>query len=113
MGICGAVGIHYKRKGGCTRPGDGEVNDDLVNRAFDPDQPDGLWCMESPSTPPGKARLYLAVVLDAFSRQVIDWSIADHMRAELVADALQMATWRRQASQGQTIAHADHGGQTS
>ena len=39
------------------------------------------------------------------------WSIADHLRAELVADALQMATWRRQPSAGQTIAHADHGGQ--
>jgi transposase InsO family protein len=51
------------------------------------------------------------VYLDGFSRRVIDWSIADHMRAELVADALQMATWRRQPPHGQTIAHADHGGQ--
>ena len=42
MRLCGAVGIHYRRRGGCTRPGDGEVSDDLVNRAFDPDGPDRL-----------------------------------------------------------------------
>lgn len=46
MGICGAVSIHYKRRGGCTRLGDGEVSDDLVNRAFDPDGPDRLWVMD-------------------------------------------------------------------
>jgi hypothetical protein len=46
MRLCGAVGIHYRRRGGCTRPGDGEVSDDLVNRAFDPDGPDRLWCMD-------------------------------------------------------------------
>jgi putative transposase len=45
--------------------------------------------------PTAEGKVYLAVVLDAFSRRVIGWSIADHMRAELVADALQMATWRR------------------
>lgn len=111
MRVCGAVGIHYKRKGGCTRPGDGEISDDLVNRAFDPDQPDRLWCMDITEHPTDEGKVYLGVVLDAFSRRVIGWSIADHMRAELVADALQMATWRRQPLPGQTIAHADHGGQ--
>src|SRR3954447_24716794 len=58
-----------------------------------------------------EGKVYLAVVLDAFSRRVVGWSSADHLRAELVADALQMATWRRQPPDGQTIAHSDHGGQ--
>ena len=58
-------------------------------------------------TETGKA--YLAVVLDAFSRRVVGWSIADHMRSELVVDALQMAIWRRRPPAGQTIAHSDHG----
>jgi hypothetical protein len=111
MRVCGAVGIHYKRKGGCTRPGDGELSDDLVNRAFDPDQPDRLWCMDITEHSTGEGKVYLAAALDAFSRRVIGWSIADHMRAELVADPLQMAAWRRQPVKGQTIAHADHGGQ--
>lgn len=51
------------------------------------------------------------MVLDAFSRRVVGWSIADHIRAELVVDAVQMAIWRRQPPAGQTIAHSDHGSQ--
>lgn len=51
------------------------------------------------------------MVLDAFSRMVIGWSIADHMRSELVVDALEMATWRRRPEDGQTVAHSDHGSQ--
>jgi len=54
-------------------------------------------------------RLYLAIVLDAFSRIVVGWSIADHIRSELVVDALQMAIWRRQPPKDQTVAHSDHG----
>lgn len=111
MAICGAVGIHYRRRGGCTRPGDGDVSDDLVNRAFDPDGPDRLWCMDITEHPTGTGKVYLAVVIDAWSRRVVGWSIADHMRAELVADAVQMATWRRRPEPGRTIAHSDHGGQ--
>jgi putative transposase len=45
MSVCGAVGIHYKKRSGCTRPGD-DTSDDLVNRAFDPDGPDKLWVMD-------------------------------------------------------------------
>ena len=53
----------------------------------------------------------MAVVLDASSRLVIGWSIADHVRAELVVDALQMACWRRRPTAGQTVHHSDHGAQ--
>ena len=59
--------------------------------------------------PTGK--VYLAVVLDAWSRRIVGWSIADHMRADVVVDAITMATWRRQPPAGQTIAHSDHGSQ--
>ena len=59
--------------------------------------------------PTENGKAYLAVVLDAFSRRVVGWSIADHMRSELVVDALQMAIWRRRPPAGQTIAHSDHG----
>ena len=48
-------------------------------------------------------------MLDAWSRRIVGWSIADHIRAELVADAVQMATWRRRPPKGQTVAHSDHG----
>lgn len=56
-----------------------------------------------------EGKIYLAAVIDAWSRRVVGWSIADHIRAELVADALQMATWRRQPASGRTVAHSDHG----
>ena len=58
-----------------------------------------------------QGKVYLAAVVDAWSRRVVDRSMADHIRAELVADALQMATWRRRPPKGQTIAHSDHGAQ--
>ena len=59
----------------------------------------------------GEGKVYLAAVLDAYSRRVVGWSIADHIRSELVVDAIQMAVWRRQPPEGQTIAHSDHGSQ--
>lgn len=68
----------------------------------------GCGCKTSPSTEPAKGWVYLAVVIDAWSRRVVGWSIADHMRAELVADAIDMATWRRRPPEG-AIAHSDHG----
>jgi len=112
MRLCGAVGIHYpKRNRGCTRAGDGEINNDLVNRAFDPTGPDRLWCMDITEHPTSNGKVYLAVVIDAWSRRVVGWSIADHLRAELVADAIQMATWKRQPPRDQVIAHSDHGAQ--
>ncbi len=111
MRICGAVGIHYRRRGGCTRPGDGELSDDLVNRSFDPQGRNRLWCTDVTEYRTGTGKVYLAEVLDAWSRRVVGLSIADHMRAELVVDALQTAIWRRQPTPGHTVAHSDHGGQ--
>jgi putative transposase len=56
-----------------------------------------------------EGKVYPATALDAFSRRVGGWSIADHIRSELVVDAVQMAIWRRRPPAGQTIAHSDHG----
>lgn len=54
--------------------------------------------------------MYCCAVIDVFSRVVVGWSIADHMRTDLVVDALQMATWRRRPEAG-TIVHSDRGSQ--
>jgi transposase InsO family protein len=54
--------------------------------------------------------LYLAVVIDLYSRQVVGWSMAEHMRAKLVNDALLMAIWKRKPSKG-LIWHSDRGSQ--
>ncbi len=104
------AGIHRRRRRGCTRRDPAaEPSDDLVKRAFDPAEPDRLWVMDVTEHPTEEGKVYLAVVLDAFSRRVVGWSIADHIRSELVVDALQMAIWRRRPPAGQTIAHSDHG----
>ena len=112
MREAGVVGIHRRRRGGCTRRDEGaELNVDLVGRQFNPEAPDRLWVMGVTEHPTATGKVYLAIVLDAFSRRVVGWSIADHIRSELVVDAVQMAIWRRQPPDGQTIAHSDHGSQ--
>jgi putative transposase len=94
---------------GCTRSRATDPrSDDLVHRQFRPDRPDRLWVQDVTQHRSGEGWVYLAVVIDAWSRRVVGWSIADHMRAELVADAIDMATLRRRPPTG-AIAHSDHG----
>ncbi len=110
MKEAGISGIYRRRGRGCTRRDPAaEPADDLVNREFDPAVPDRLWVMDVTEHPTEEGKLYLAVVIDAFSRRVVGWSIAGHIRSELVVDALQMAIWRRRPPEGTTIAHSDHG----
>ncbi len=112
MRQAGVVGIHRRRRGGCTaRDEDATPSLDLVKRCFDPPKPDRLWVMDATEHPTAGGKVYLAVVLDAFSRRVVGWSIADHIRSELMVDALQMAVWRRRPNENQTVAHSDHGSQ--
>jgi putative transposase len=112
MAQAGIAGI-YRRKGhGCTRRDPhATAAEDLVNRQFAVDGPDRLWVMDVTEHPTEEGKVYLGVVVDAWSRRVVGWSIADHIRQELVVDAVQMAIWRRQPPQGQTVAHSDHGSQ--
>lgn len=69
------------------------VADDLVERNFQPAAPDVLWVADIIYLRTWEGWLYLAAVQDAFSRRIVGWAMADHMRAELVVDALQMP-WR-------------------
>ena len=111
MRLAGVQGVYRRRARGCTRRNPhAEPHDDLVNRSFAVDGPDELWVSDITEHPTDGGKVYLAVVLDAFSRRVIGHSIADHLRAELVVDALQMALWRRNNPDG-TIVHSDHGTQ--
>ena len=112
MAQAGIVGIHRRKGRGCTRrDAAAEPAEDLVKRSFDPAEPDRLWVMDVTEHPSEEGKVYLAVVLDAWSRRVVGWSIADHIRAELVVDAVQMAIWRRRPAPGRTVAHSDHGSQ--
>ncbi len=104
------VGIHRRRGRGCTRRDPGAApSQDLVGRHFAADEPDRLWVMDVTEHPTDEGKVYLATVLDAFSRRVVGWWTADHIRSELVVDAVQMAIWRRRPPAGKTVAHSDHG----
>ena len=82
---------------------------DRVQRRFLADRPDRLWVTDITQHRTGEGWVYAAVVLDVFSRRVVGWSIADHLRTELVVDALDMARWRRKPEA--TIVHSDRGTQ--
>jgi len=73
--------------------------------------PDRLWFTDITEHDTAEGKLYCAAVIDAFSRLVIGWSMADHIRTELVTDALGMALLRRQPAPDGTILHSDHGTQ--
>ena len=85
---------------------------DLVERDFTAAAPDQKWFADLTYVPTWEGFLYLAVVMDAFSRRIVGWSMRDDMKAELVVDALGMAlTLRRPEREGGLIHHSDRGGQ--
>lgn len=82
---------------------------DLVDRDFRATSANQLWVADITYIPTWSGFLYLAIVLDAYSRRVVGWSMADHMRTELVEQALEMATTRRRPKG--VIHHSDQGSQ--
>jgi len=86
------------------------VADDLVERRFGPVAPNVLWIADVTYLRTWEGWLYLAAVQDAYSRAIVGWSMAEHMRAELVVDALEMAVARRRPAPG-LIHHSDQGSQ--
>jgi putative transposase len=111
MRQAGLSGLIPKKRGRTTVRVPGvRVADDLVKRQFQPDAPNGLWIADITYLRTWEGWLYLAAVQDAYSRRIVGWSMADHMRHELVVDALQMAVSRRRPAPG-LIHHSDQGGQ--
>ena len=78
-----------------TRDPDARAAPDLVQRDFHVDGPDRLWVADITYVPTAAGFLYLSVVLDAWSRRVIGWAMATHLRTELVLTALDMALEQR------------------
>jgi putative transposase len=92
-----------------TRDADAQPPADLVQRQFSADAPNKLWVADITYIPTWAGFLYLAVVLDAFSRRIVGWSMAEHLRTELVLSALNMALGQRRAKG--VVHHSDHGTQ--
>jgi len=111
MREAGLSGLQQRTRGRTTVSVPGvRVADDLVNRDFSPAAPNVLWIADVTYLRTWEGWLYLAAVQDAYSRRIVGWSMADHMRKELVIDALQMAVQRRRPEPG-LIHHSDQGSQ--
>jgi putative transposase len=109
MRIAKLRGVCRRRRVKTTRRDEqAQVSDDLVQRQFTASGPNALWIADITYLPTWQGFLYLAVVIDAWSRRVVGWSMASHLRTELVLDALEMALWNRQPGPG-LIHHSDHG----
>jgi putative transposase len=80
---------------------------DLVDRKFTAAAPNQLWVADITYVPTWTGFLFLAIVLDVFSRRVVGWAMATHLRTELVLDALNMAIYRRRPTN--VIHHSDQG----
>lgn len=107
----GLTGCHRRKGTTTTRRGaDAVPAEDRVRRDFTASAPNRLWVADITYIPTWMGFLYLAVVLDVFSRRIVGWAMANHLRAELVVDALEMAIARRRPETG-VIHHSDHGSQ--
>ena len=91
------------------RDRDAKPAPDLVERDFVAAGPDRLWVADITYIPTWAGFLYLAVVIDAWSRRVVGWSMATHLRTELVLEALNMALWQRRPEA--VVHHSDQGTQ--
>jgi len=105
LGLCGA-----SRRRWCvttTRDERHRPAPDLVGRKFVADKPNQLWVVDITYIPTWEGFLYLSVVLDVFSRKIVGWSMAHHLRTELVLAALTMALNQRKPTD--VIHHSDQG----
>ena len=80
----------------------------VLDRDFERDLPDEAWCADITYVPTQEGWLYLACVIDLCSRRIVGWSMAEHLRAELCTEALEMAVARRRPGEG-LVHHSDRG----
>jgi len=106
MREAGFQGVHRRRWRGGRAPA---VFADHVQRRFVADAPDRLWVTGITQHRAAEGWVYCAAVIDVYSRRCVGWSIAGHLRTELVVDALEMARWQRKPAG--TVVHSDRGPQ--
>jgi putative transposase len=110
MREAGIEGVSRRRKVITTRRnGEERPAPDLVDRNFTAEGPDQLWVADITYVPTWAGFLYLAVVMDAWSRRIVGWAMATHLRKELVLAALDMALEQRRPES--VIHHSDQGSQ--
>lgn len=108
MRAAGITGVCHRRKR--RHHPQPATHEDLVRRDFTATGPDRVWFTDITQHRASDGWVYCCAVIDAYTRRVVGWSIADHIRSELVVDALEMARWQRRPDPG-TVVHADRGSQ--
>ncbi len=109
MRAAGVVGCYGRRHMVTTvREPSAPLAPDRIERQFVAEAPNTKWTADITYVPTWAGFLYLAVVLDMFSRRIVGWAMAEHLRTELVLAALDMALWMRRPDPG-VIHHSDHG----
>ncbi|HHW84261.1 MAG TPA: IS3 family transposase [Actinomycetales bacterium] len=112
MRACHIQGISPRPWVLTTTPGESPaIHPDRVGRAFDRGRLDAVWVSDITYLHTGEGWLYLAAIRDACSRRVLGWAIADHLRTDLVLDAVKMAVSTRGGNPHGVILHADRGTQ--
>ena len=108
MHDAGLVGISPRKSTFTTvRDPAGRPSDDLVKRDFSATGPDQLWVADITYVPTWAGFLYLAIVLDAWSRRIVGWAMSTSLKTDVVLDALNMAVTQRQPRN--VVHHSDHG----
>jgi putative transposase len=112
MRSLGIEGVRRDRRVRTTRP-DGRAgrHPDLVDRQFTADTPNRLWVTDLTYVPTWSGVAYVCFIVDAFSRTIVGWRVAGHMRTDMVLDALEMACWQRGARLDGLVCHSDAGSQ--
>jgi putative transposase len=112
MKSAGIEGLRRGKKHRTTRPDAGQPrHPDLVERSFGAAAPDRLWVSDLTYVPTWSGFAYVCFITDAFSRMIVGWRVAAHMRTDMVLDALAMAAWRRGTLLDGLVAHSDAGSQ--
>ena len=108
----GIVGVGPVKTKKTTLPGLAPVAaPDLVHRDFSATRPDELWLADFTYVRTWEGWAYLAVVMDVYTRRIVGWQLAAHMRQSLVSDAFEMALAARTEHDGELVAHSDNGSQ--
>ena len=112
MRAAGIEGVRRRRRVRTTRPDDTAVrHPDLVGRDFTADRPNRLWVSDLTFVATWAGVAYVCFISDAYSRMIVGWRVASHMRTEMVLDALEMARWARGTRLEGLVAHSDAGSQ--
>jgi len=112
MRAAGIEGVRRRRRLRTTRPDPAAPRPaDLVQRHFAATRPNALWVTDLTYVPTWSGVAYVCFIVDAFSRMIVGWRVAAHMRTEMVLDALEMARWSRGTRLEGLRCHSDAGSQ--